>query len=1178
MLTLDFTKFYTHTTKSGSYLRRGCLSETMSSPACVLEPTAPVPVDPYLFGLNTLLGQIDNLPFEDPALLRAARTLGAGAFRWPGGGLADSWSLVDGRYDDHAKFAWANIWAPRTAWAPRGTFGPRRFWDGVGSASAGAARTGPVWVLNVFSLSPAEQLQQVAFLRQTGVPVRRVEIGNGPWSLHDPEYQTRWPNASAYMASILPVCKRVRELFPAALISVAGRHADQRWNAGLAEYADHFDAVSLRVYSPIQCDLDLLGPGLNQYSAVAAWGEHANIQTRKQLQSVLDKPIWLSEIELGDHHGCARTPFAHLRKDGAIPGIFWAGHVLAAINSYDASTPLRALNYHLFSHQRACRAGARHDTACWGVNESLVHLPPRERSKTSPVHVNGAGQILAHVNAVALRAHPGQQMRRVRRPLNLSCGSLNFGCVGEKRRCTPSDNPGRGIYSGFPLGQGAGSARCLQAAVFDSTTKPNASFVVLNRCTHSIEATLGAAEMLRGRLPQASRRWRLVATTYLADDPGALVGLPDDLHEDPFVFPWRTGPLSPEVNATELHHDDLDRHTVVLQAVSLTIATFSPAGEAPFQVPVDLRPGGRWAWRRDLARGTASWAAPDQRAFGKRLPKERAWRDGARAQDAHLASDTMPAGQRRSALRMPKNTSALRWQHAAPRPAPVVPKERPARATRATCDAWFSAHGVRDLASCRLACCEDAAPIVTPSHWGAMSHSERMAAFCCDARAEAPPWPPTNASQPGERLNVVHMVAHDLRADLATPTLTSLDGTVQFRHAFAQAPICSPSRFSFFVGRRAAVTRYHGFNADEQQRVMPLPRGILPRPTDVTPIAKAFADGGYATYGAATSWAERRDAWLGCVSCWTHGYWEGPSSSCTTRETPKRASESECWSQWGNDRAVAGHVATWLEDYAASPSAATARGFYVLAGFYAGHSAWPDEAAAHHAYGVGGYKLRNADVLQSRPKGTGELTAARAYGEGMRTASKLQGLRRGYLVKQKLCAPPAPAPPPSSSPSPSPSPSPLTDPPSHADRRVPTRFRAPWQVGREPRQDRGGAAAHRAVGLHRAGLPRGPRPLAGRVRHTQQGQDARRRHARTALVAPAVAERQDRPRRGGRARRCLPHAVRAGLAHMRANRTRYHISLQRRRRRQRCAARPVARAAARRSLAHATAAWRGGGG
>ena len=248
------------------------------TPACVLEPTAPVPVDPYLFGVNTRLGPIENLPFEDPALLRAASTLGAGALRWPGGSVANYWSIADGRYDDHAKSGglgkvYADIWGPRTAWAPRGTFGPRQFWDGVGSASAGAARTGPVWVLNVFSLSPAEQLRQVEFLRHTGVPVSRVELGNEAWqydkNLDSGKRVRRWPNGSAYMASILPVCRRVRELFPGALISVSGHHADQRWNAGLAEYADHFDAVSLHVYSPVQCDLDLHGPGLNQYSALA---------------------------------------------------------------------------------------------------------------------------------------------------------------------------------------------------------------------------------------------------------------------------------------------------------------------------------------------------------------------------------------------------------------------------------------------------------------------------------------------------------------------------------------------------------------------------------------------------------------------------------------------------------------------------------------------------------------------------------------------------------------------------------------------------------------------------------------------------------------------------------------------------------------------------------------------
>ena len=346
--------------------------------------------------------------------------------------------------------------------------------------------------------------------------------------------------------------------------------------------------------------------------AVAAWGEHAHQQLRKQLQSVLSKKtIWLTEFNLGERDGCGGTPFPQARKHGAVAGIFWAGHVLAAIDSYGASTPLRALNYHLFSHQRACRAGARRDTACWGVNESLVHLPPRERSTRSPVHVNGAGQIFAHVNAVALRGHPGQQMRRVRPARGSSCDHhLSFDYVGEKRRWTHRDGFGRKVYmeNRFPLTHEAGTSRCLLAAVFDSVTTPNASFVVLNRCTRGIRVSLRAAEMLRGRLPPGAQNWSLVATTYLADDPGALVGLPGDLHEDPFVFPWRTGPLSPTVNVnTELRHDELDQYTFILRAVSLTIASYSPAGDAPFDVPADLLPGGRWVWRRTTAANNEAW-------------------------------------------------------------------------------------------------------------------------------------------------------------------------------------------------------------------------------------------------------------------------------------------------------------------------------------------------------------------------------------------------------------------------------------------------------------------------------------------------------------------------------------------------------------------------------------------
>jgi len=140
---------------------------------------------------------------------------------------------------------------------------------------------------------------------------------------------------------------------------------------------------------------------------------------------------------------------------------------------------------------------------------------------------------------------------------------------------------------------------------------PNASFVILNRCAQSVEVELRAAAMLRSKLPHTARKWSLVATTYLADDPGGLVPLPDEhgVDEDPFVFPWRTGPLSPMVEAAELHADELDGHVLRLQAVSLTIATFSPAAIGLFQAPTALLPGGRWTWRRPLSQAARCAAA-----------------------------------------------------------------------------------------------------------------------------------------------------------------------------------------------------------------------------------------------------------------------------------------------------------------------------------------------------------------------------------------------------------------------------------------------------------------------------------------------------------------------------------------------------------------------------------------
>ena len=66
--------------------------------ACALTPAPPRPADPYLFGVNSLLGAMTNLAYDDPSLVAATRAIGAGALRYPGGTLANFWSFAQAGY------------------------------------------------------------------------------------------------------------------------------------------------------------------------------------------------------------------------------------------------------------------------------------------------------------------------------------------------------------------------------------------------------------------------------------------------------------------------------------------------------------------------------------------------------------------------------------------------------------------------------------------------------------------------------------------------------------------------------------------------------------------------------------------------------------------------------------------------------------------------------------------------------------------------------------------------------------------------------------------------------------------------------------------------------------------------------------------------------------------------
>ena len=519
--------------------------------ACSLTPAPPRAVDPYLFGTNSLLGAMTNLAYDDPSLVAATRAIGVGALRYPGGTLANFWSFAQAGYTREAKraYSWITAW-DRTDRAPADTFTPRRFWDGAGSASAGAASTGPVWVLNVLTLTLQEQLAEVELLRRQNLPVARVEIGN---ELYDsPE---KFPRALDYMKAILPVIQKVRELFPDALIAVVGTHDNRGgWNTDLAEYAEHFDAVTMHPYAPPKRDAQEWGGGDHEKSAVAAWGEGSIRKLRAHARSTmgdLNTQIWLTEFNVGGGSGGSGAPDV-ISHGGAMLGLFWAGYVLAAIDMYDSDTPVRGLMYHLFDWQEDCDAGSDHKD-CWGKGSQLVTLPPRDHADSRAAQIGGAGQIFAHVSAVALRGK-ASRMRRV--PLSShQCGNI------------------------LPVSPDhQGELGCLAAAAFDSPTSAGVSFVVLNRCVHAVSTRFEAADVLR--LPPGARSWQLTTTVYSADDAGGFVPLPADTS----VVPWPEGPLSPTVVDSELGPDELSV-PITLERLSLTIATFSALVRYPVSPP-----------------------------------------------------------------------------------------------------------------------------------------------------------------------------------------------------------------------------------------------------------------------------------------------------------------------------------------------------------------------------------------------------------------------------------------------------------------------------------------------------------------------------------------------------------------------------------------------------------------
>lgn len=195
---------------------------------------------------------------------------------------------------------------------------------------------------------------------------------------------------------------------------------------------------------------------------------------------------------------------------------------------------------------------------------------------------------------------------------------------------------------------------------------------------------------------------------------------------------------------------------------------------------------------------------------------------------------------------------------------------------------------------------------------------------------------PLGASPNPQRLSVLYLVAHDVRADVRGEHLGALaaNGTV-FDLAYTQVPYCAPSRVSFLTGRRPAVTRMHNFHK--------APAGTL----NMTALPEMFRDAGYRTASVGVT-ASRHRRLNECSRCWSEG-------ADAVSEHPTR--------QVGYDALVAAAGAKLLRRWAA----AAGPPFFLMAGFAGSHEPWTPARACLDATREAAARERSGGLPASLP-------------------------------------------------------------------------------------------------------------------------------------------------------------------------------------------------------------------
>eukprot|EP00051_Salpingoeca_urceolata_P031249 m.10956 g.10956 ORF g.10956 m.10956 type:complete len:547 (+) comp3894_c0_seq1:156-1796(+) len=507
-------------------------SDVQSSNTCkVALHTDAYPVDRAWFGLNSVLGPIVNLTFDDVKVRAAQEALGIGSLRHPGGAVANYWYMPNGSFVGANGTTvgcsnpphWNFCSEPPSQHPPK-TFAAEAYVRGVG---AGIHTT--MWVANVLTISTDDAIRQIDYLKAIGANVTRIELGNEFYLRRI--YAWKLSSAEAYINASKPVVQHIRTVFPDAKIAVVAQTAkcasavwgSPGWNHVLAQNRDLFDAVVIHEYSPSNTTMGAVTSNQTLWPSIAAgWGDFSTTSIVNYLRKFFPDGIevWRSEFNYGNSKVGTVLPDTY---HGAQHGLFWASTVLAAMARAGFKIPVQATLLHAW-----LRGG-------WDNVVGIVDIPAaRGGSRDDPTLVDGVAQMFAHL------ARVGSAQGIVMHSANVSaCPVLHVTADGV-------DTP----------------PSCLQAVLFApdqqgtaANQAANHTLVVLNKCPQAL--TIGLSG-IGSRYTHTLRR-----VTYHATDKGGWAPLPT--HPD--QLPW-PAPLKPTVTNTPTPAQSLH-----LDPVSLTYAT-----------------------------------------------------------------------------------------------------------------------------------------------------------------------------------------------------------------------------------------------------------------------------------------------------------------------------------------------------------------------------------------------------------------------------------------------------------------------------------------------------------------------------------------------------------------------------------------------------------------------------